>query len=143
MADGKTPATAMAPTGEWTELPAAGEMWYKFDYVADRGVKGDQDLPMIKIAMYVDKPVDSARFDVWTQEEVDRLVAEGEDILGKDATKGHCIGCGTSNEFEKGDYFWSGSFPKSGVYYVRVQHTPCRCEPANFQLLVSGTSVSY
>jgi hypothetical protein len=140
---GATPATAMAPTGEWTELPAGGESWYKFTYVADRGVKGDQDPPEIKIAMYVDKPIDNARFDVWTQEEVDRLIAEGEDILGEDTTKGHCVGCGGENEFEKGDYFWSGSFLKSGVYYVRVQHTPCRCEPAYYQLLVSGTSVSY
>ncbi|MFO7631565.1 MAG: acyl-CoA dehydrogenase family protein, partial [Caldilinea sp.] len=82
---------------------------------------------------------------IWARpaEEVDRLIAEGEDILGEDTTKGHCVGCGGENEVEKGDYFWSGSFLKSGVYYVRVQHTPCRCEPAYYQLLVSGTSVSY
>jgi len=143
LAAGDTPATALSPTGDWVELPAGGETWYKFNYVADRGVKGDADPPMIKVIMYVDKPVDNARFDVWTQEEVNRLLAEGEDILGQDTSKGHCIGCGSENEFEKGDYSWSGSFLKSGVYYVRVQHTPCRCAPAYYQLLVSGKTVSY
>ena len=133
--------TAMALTGQWMELPS-GEQWYKFNYIADRGPKQDQDLPLVKIVMYVDKPVDNARFDVWTQDEVDRLVAKGEDITGEDISKGTCVGCGSANEYEKGDYSWSGSFENSGVYYVRVQHTPCRCQPAYYQLNVSGPSVS-
>jgi hypothetical protein len=142
--DGATPATAIAPTGEWMPLAGGGEMWFKFNYVADRGTQRDQDPPLINVLMYVDKPVDNARFDVWTQQEVDRLIAEGEDITGEDATKGTCIGCGTENEDLKGDYSWSGSFMESGTYYVRVQHTPCRCsQPANFQLQVSGSTVSY
>ena len=141
--DGATPTTAIAPTGARMELPASGETWFKFNYIADRGVKRDQDPPLISVVMYVDKPVDNARFDVWTQEEVDRLVAVGEDILGEDPAKGTCVGCGTENEEQKGDYSWSGSFMQSGVYYVRVQHTPCRCQPAYYQLLVSGSTVSY
>lgn len=142
--DGATPATALAPTGEWKSLAGGGETWYKFNYIADRGTANDQDPPLIDIVMYVDKPVDNARFDVWTQEEVDRLIAEGEDVLGEDSTKGTCVGCGTENEDVKGDYSWSGSFMESGVYYVRVQHTPCRCnQPAYYQLLVSGDTVTY
>ena len=91
----------------------------------------------------VDKPVDNARFTVWTQEEVDKLIAEGEDILGEDESKGTCVGCGSDNEDLKGDYSWSGSFLKSGTYYVRVEHTPCRCQPAYYQLQVTGKSVSF
>ena len=44
--------------------------------------------------MNVDKPVDNAHFTVWTQEEVDKLIAEGEDVLGEDESKGTCVGCG-------------------------------------------------
>jgi hypothetical protein len=141
---GATPATAIAPTGEWMELAGGGETWFKFDYLADRGAKKDQAPPMINVVMYVDKPVDNARFDVWTQEEVDRLIAKGEDILGEDISKGTCVGCGSENGDAKGDYSWNGSFMESGTYYVRVQHTPCRCnQPAYYQLLVSGKTVSY
>ena len=141
--NGATPATALAPTGAWMELPS-GEQWYKFTYVADRGVKHDQAPPQINVVMYVEKPVDNARFDVWTQAAVDRLLAEGEDMRGEDPTKGTCIGCGAENEADKGDYTWSGSFMDSGVYYVRVQHTPCRCgESAFYQLQISGRTVSF
>ncbi|MCB0058878.1 MAG: hypothetical protein KDE45_17695, partial [Caldilineaceae bacterium] len=139
---GTTPGMAMAVSGDWTELPS-GDHWYKFNYIADTGPKHDQDPPKIEILLNVDKPVDNARFTVWTQEEVDKLIAEGEDILGEDESKGTCVGCGSENEDLKGDYSWSGSFLKSGTYYVRVEHTPCRCQPAYYQLQVTGKSVSF
>ena len=139
---GTTPGMAMAVSGDWTELPS-GDHWYKFNYIADTGPKHDQDPPKIEILLNVDKPVDNARFTVWTQEEVDKLIAEGEDILGEDESKGTCVGCGSDNEDLKGDYSWSGSFLKSGTYYVRVEHTPCRCQPAYYQLQVTGKSVSF
>ena len=139
---GTTPGTAMAVTGEWMELPS-GAHWYKFYYLADTGPNHDQEPPKVEIVLNVDKPVDNARFTVWTQEEVNKLIAEGEDILGEDESKGTCIGCGSENEELKGDYSWSGSFLQSGTYYVRVSHTPCRCQPAYYQLQVSGKSVSF
>lgn len=140
---GESPETAMAPTGSWMELPAGKEHWYQFSYLADTGPEHDGDLPLITVSMSVEEPADNARFDVWTQEEIDRLVAEGEDITAADPTKGHCVGTGSADEFRHEDYSWSGTFPTTGVYYVRVQHTHCRCEPAYYQLLVSGRSVSY
>jgi hypothetical protein len=143
MAMGMTPDTAMEPNSEWTELPAGTEHWYKFNYFADRGPEHDEDPPLVDVVMYMKKPVDNARFDVWTQAEVEQLIKEGEDILGEDTEKGTCVGCGTDNEDLKGDYSWSGSFMESGTYYVRVQHTPCRCQPAYYQLQIFGDSVSY
>lgn len=139
---GMTPDTAMTASGEWMELPAGMEHWYQFNYFADRGPEHDEDPPGIYVVMYVKQPLDNARFDVWTPEEVQQLIAEGEDITGENPEEGTCVGCGTENEDQRGDYSWSGSFLDSGVYYVRVQHTPCRCEPAYYQLLIFGDTVS-
>ena len=142
VAVGTTPDTAMASNGDWVELPTDAVHWYKFNYVADRGLKHDQDPPIIEAVMYVRKPVDSTYFDVWTPTELAQLIAKGEDILGKDKEKGTRVGCGTDNGDLKGDYSWSGSFMDSGAYYVRVQHTPSRNQPSSYQLQISGESVS-
>ena len=62
------------------------------------------------------KLTDAKKLREQQKAEVDKLIAEGEDVLGDDESKGTCVGCGSENADLKGDYSWSGSFMKSGTY---------------------------
>ncbi|MEZ4620690.1 MAG: hypothetical protein R2867_34985 [Caldilineaceae bacterium] len=52
------------------------------------------------------------------------------------------IGQGTANELLKADLFWTGSFVKSGIYYVVVQRDPIAEGVCSYQLRVTGEDVS-
>lgn len=112
----------MAPD-QWMPMEVGSEHWFRFRYEGD----GSQ----IEINLDAD-PDSGATFSVWTPEQA-RLFALGEDIGP--------VGRGSEDANAPGDLTWSGSFPGSGTYFVRVEHSGAA--PSNCKLTISGADVWY
>lgn len=108
------PAAAAAPTeaaeaemtmetGEWMPLHAGEDHWFEFRYEGDEAIS----------VMLDAEPDCAVTFSVYTAEQL-RRYALGEDI--------EPVGQGSENEFLAGDLSWTGSFPGSGTFYVKVEH---------------------
>ncbi|MEA3337199.1 MAG: hypothetical protein U9R25_14935 [Chloroflexota bacterium] len=116
---------AFAPEGTWMDLDAGELHWYAFDYDGEEGA----------IAVSMDaKPDDGVLFKVVTPHSLSEWM-KGEDLS-------QC-GCGTANDYESGDLFWTGSFKTPGRYYVVVEHTGNHDGPGYYALSVSGKGVSF
>ena len=147
LADGATPednsgpSDALAPSGQWTLIPAGGSQWYTFQYTGHHQFEPPKDeneeekpiwIPsLVEVWMEAD-PEGSLGFQVLTPENVQAWQA-GEELVG--------CGCGTENEALAQDLTWAGNFGKPGTYYVLVENPAS--EDAYYQLGISGEDVSY
>lgn len=118
-------AEAVAPSGDWEELAAAGSRWYAFDYAGG----GSQ----VRVRL-VTVPGGSAGFVVWTPELIERWG------LG---LRVEPIGRGSEDPTAEGVLTWSGSFAAAGTYYVVVEDAASSAETSYYLLEVSGDGVSF
>lgn len=115
---------AMAIKGEWQELPQGESQWYSFRYDGGEG--------QIKVNLDADSTKD-IRFTLRTPADVEHWQKTGE-------TK--ACGCGSKNDAESGDLFWTGNFTSPGLYYVVVEEMGDAAGATNYALEISGTGVS-
>jgi len=115
---------AMPLKGEWKELPQGKSHWYSFRYDGNEG--------QIKINLDADSTKD-IRFSVRTPENVGHWQKTGELVA---------CGCGSKNDAESGDLFWTGNFNSPGTYYVVVEETGNADGATNYALEISGKGVS-
>jgi hypothetical protein len=116
-------AAAVPAAGNWFNLLPGQEMWFSFVYDANTGVKHDKDPESIDLTLFAEEkhPLDRLSFDVFTDAEYQQLVANGEDITGKDVRKGTAVGCGTDNATARGDLNWQGHFEDTQTLHIRVR----------------------
>ena len=96
---------AMAIKGDWQELPQGESHWYAFRYDGKEG--------QIKINLDADSTSD-IRFSLRTPEDVRHWQQTGEI---------RACGCGSKNDLESGDLFWTGNFNSPGTYFVVVEES--------------------
>jgi hypothetical protein len=136
-AEGASPGTALAASGEWTPISGGDVYWYTFDYRGHHEFSEDEDGD--EVATWIPTPVEIsldaepdnvAVFGLWNEEQV-RLWALGEDAEPE--------GRGSENENEAGDLYWYGSPGNPGQYYVMVEHKGT--EPGSFTLSITGEDI--
>lgn len=116
---------ARAPVGETVQIQAGETQWYKF--------RDEGDQATIEAALDADPNI-GVVFEVWTPEQL-RLWQNGDEF--------DPVGAGTENTALDIDRFWSGSFVRSGNYYLVVRHSGLIDGPVEYSLMVSGDDVSY
>lgn len=133
-----------ATAGEWFVLQPGEETWFNLAYVADLGIKHDEDPDPVYLTLFVKnkQPICDVTFDVFTDAEYQQLIKEGEDITGKDAAKGTSIGCGTCNDTLRGDLSWMGHFNSSQTLHVRVRVGTLYSQARNIMLEASGETIT-
>jgi hypothetical protein len=139
------PLMAAAPAaGDWFNLQPGTEQWLEFQYIADRGIKHDGTPPMAELTLFVESkhPLDSVYFDVFTDAEYQQLIKNGEDITGKDTSKGLAVGCGTDNGDARGVMNWKGNFQDTQTIHVRIREGMCHSDGLNVMLEAVGKSLS-
>lgn len=138
------PAVVLADTdGGWTELKPGEQHWYAVDYRGhhefeeadeEEGEEAEAIFVQSEIQVSMDvEPDGGAVFGLITPDEI-RAWEAGEDL--------ESCGCGTENEFEAGDLFWSGSFSQPGTYYVLVQYAAAGTDPVYYTLSIGGEDVA-
>jgi hypothetical protein len=115
---------AMPIEGKWMTLPQGESHWYAFQYDGGEG--------QIKVNLDADSTKD-IRFSLRTPADVEHWQKTGE-------TK--ACGCGSQNDAESGDLFWTGNFNSPGTYYVVVEEMGTAAGSTNYALEISGTGVS-
>ncbi|MCE7987952.1 MAG: hypothetical protein DYG89_42855 [Caldilinea sp. CFX5] len=114
----------LPPVGKPMTITVGETHWYAF--------RDEGDAAMIQVRADA-IPAQCLTFQVWTPEQFTRW-QQGEEVKP--------VGQGTANPTLKADLFWTGSFVKSGIYYVVVKHNPAATGPCTYKLLVLGDDVS-
>lgn len=119
-----SPEQPLLPVGRTVTIARGERQWYTFRDEGD-----DASIQVIADAT----PDHCLTFQIWTPEQLQRWQHKESFIP---------VGQGTPNTFLKADLFWTGSFVKSGLYYVVVERdrsTPGDCA---YKLWVTGHDVS-
>lgn len=119
-----SPEKPLPPSGKPMTITVGETHWYAF--------RDEGDAAMIQVRADA-TPDQCLTFQVWPPEQFTRW-QQGEDVVP--------VGEGTANPTLKADLFWTGSFVKSGVYYVVVKPNPTTTAPCAYSLLVLGDDVS-
>lgn len=114
----------LPPVGKLMTITAGETQWYAFH---DEG-----DAAMIQVSADA-TPDQCLTFQVWTPDQFVRW-QQGEEFRP--------VGQGTANPNLKADLFWTGSFVKSGIYYVVVRRNPAIANSCTYKLVVLGDDVS-
>jgi hypothetical protein len=114
----------LPPTGKTMAIAVDERHWYAF--------RDEGDAASIEVTADA-TPDDCLTFQVWTPDQL-RLWQLGERF--------RAVGEGTANPILKADLFWTGSFVKSGLYYVVVARTPTARHPCSYKLWVTGEDIS-
>lgn len=115
----------LAPLGKWTEIKQGETHWYSF--------RDEGDDSNIEAALNA-SPDNGATFEVWTP---------GQLRQWQDGDQFSPVGAGAKNQFKKADLFWSGSFVRSGNYFIVVRHSGLVVGSTYYNLIVTGDDVSY
>jgi hypothetical protein len=129
------PSTRDPPVTSSAEnpLPPVGQSWaLRTDTTHWYAFRDEGDESSIQVRADA-TPDTCAAFQVWTPEQL-RLWQLGETFRP--------IGQGTPNATLRADLFWTGSFVKSGIYYVIVKRAPAIAENCTYKLWVTGDDVS-
>lgn len=119
-----SPENPLPPIGKRLALALGERHWYAF--------RDEGDDATIQIRADA-TPDHCLTFQVWTAEQL-RLWRLNETFAP--------VGEGTANASLKTDRFWSGSFVKSGTYYVVVEHDRAQPKSCTYSLIVTGDDVS-
>ncbi len=119
-----SPENPLPPIGQSLKLTADTRHWYAF--------RDEGDESSIRISADA-TPDNCLTFQLWTTEQL-RLWRLNETFRP--------VGQGTPNTLLKADLFWSGSFVKSGVYYVVVERDQAVPGVCTYALTVTGDDVS-
>lgn len=128
-----TPMPTPVPSSPQAPLPAIGRLfaigsgethWYAFRDEGDDGT--------IEISAE-NSPDHCITFALWTPEQLS---------LWQRNLPFTPVGQGTANETLRADLYWTGSFVKSGIYYVVVEHNAAAAGPCTYQLRITGDDVS-
>lgn len=119
-----SPENPLPPIGQSLKLIDDARHWYAF--------RDEGDESSIRISADA-TPDNCLTFQLWTTEQL-RLWRLNETFRP--------VGQGTPNALLKADLFWSGSFVKSGVYYVVVEHDQAVSGVCTYTLTVTGDDVS-
>jgi len=143
VAPASTETVAAPKTGEWFTLKPGDVKWFNFAYDPDRGSKRDKDPASVFLTLFVerDHPLNSVYFDVFTDQEYQELIKNGEDITGADALKGTAVGCGTENGTAIGEFTWLGQFMDAQTLHVRVRLAPNCGTDLNVKLEAVGKTI--
>lgn len=114
----------LPPIGKLSAIAMNDVHWYAF--------RDEGDASTIQISADA-TPDTCLTFAIWTPEQF-RLWQRGEDVKP--------VGQGTANPTLKIDLFWTGSFVKSGIYYVVVRRNPIVQGNCSYKLTVLGDDVS-
>jgi len=114
----------LPPIGKPMTITVGEIHWYAF--------RDEGDAAPIQVSADA-TPDQCLTFEVWTPEQFARW-QQGEAFMP--------VGQGTANATLNIDRFWSGSFVKSGIYYVVVKQNPATAGPCTYKLLVLGDDVS-
>lgn len=137
-------SVAAAPAiGEWFTLHPGDVTWFNFAYDPARGIKRDKDPAAALLTLFVerDHSLNDVYFDVFTDQEYQQLVANGEDMTGEDTLKGMAVGCGTMNDVLRGDLSWMGQFLDPQTLHVRVRLTGACTDELNVKLEAVGNAL--
>lgn len=119
-----SPESPLPPVGKLVTIAVGESHWYAFRDEGDEA----------SIQIRADATPDAClTFQVWTPENLQRW-QQGQEFRP--------VGQGTTNATLKADLFWSGSFVKSGIYYVVVKHNPALSNSCTYALTVTGDDVS-
>ena len=119
-----SPENPLPPIGQSLKIVGNERQWYAF--------RDEGDESSIRIRADA-TPDNCLAFQLWTTEQL-RLWRLNETFRP--------VGEGTPNVPLKADLFWSGSFVKSGVYYVVVARNPGMAGVCTYALTVTGDDVS-
>jgi len=119
-----SPEDPLPPIGRALPIQSGEWHWYAFRDEGDDGT--------IAIRATAD-PGHCITFALWTPAEL-ALWRQNEEFRP--------VGQGTINEQFNGDLFWTGSFVKSGIYYVVAERDPVSAGACSYQLRVTGDDVS-
>ncbi len=119
-----SPEEPLAAVGRFVAIAPDARHWYAF--------RDEGDDAAIEIAADA-IPADCLTFELWTPAQLG-LWQRGEPFQP--------VGRGTPNALLKADLFWTGSFVKSGTYYVVVELNPAFQGRCTYQLHVTGRDVS-
>lgn len=119
-----SPENPLPPIGKRLAIALGERHWYAF--------RDEGDDATIQIRADA-TPDHCLTFQVWTAEQL-RLWRLNESF--------DPVGEGTANASLKADLFWSGSFVKSGTYYVVVTHDRASPNGCTYALAVTGDNVS-
>lgn len=119
-----SPENPLPPIGQNLEIVGDERHWYAF--------RDEGDEASIRISADA-TPDNCLAFQLWTTEQL-RLWRLNETFRP--------VGEGTPNVPLKADLFWSGSFVKSGVYYVVVERNQAVAGVCTYALTVTGDDVS-
>lgn len=119
-----SPENPLPPIGQSLKIVGDERHWYAF--------RDEGDESSIRISADA-TPDNCLAFQLWTTEQL-RLWRLNETFRP--------VGEGTPNTLLKADLFWSGSFVKSGVYYVVVERNQAVSGVCTYALTVTGDDVS-
>lgn len=119
-----SPENPLPPIGKRLAIALGERHWYAF--------RDEGDDATIQIRADA-TPDHCLTFQVWSAEQL-RLWRLNESF--------DPVGEGTANASLKADLFWSGSFVKSGTYYVVVTHDRAIPNGCTYALAVTGNDVS-
>lgn len=114
----------LPPIGKLSAIAGNEVHWYAF--------RDEGDASTIQVRANA-TPSNCLAFAIWTPDQL-KLWRRGEEVSP--------VGQGTVNSTVKADLFWTGSFVKSGVYYVVVRRNPAVQGDCSYQLTVLGDDVS-
>lgn len=114
----------LPPIGKLSAIAMDDVHWYAF--------RDEGDASTIQIRADA-TPDTCLTFAIWTPEQF-RLWQRGEEVKP--------VGQGTVNPTLKADLFWTGSFVKSGIYYVVVKRNPVIQGDCTYRLTVLGDDIS-
>jgi hypothetical protein len=119
-----SPEEPLPPIGRVLSIQRDELHWYAFRD------EGDDGTIAIRATANPDRCM---TFALWTPDQL-ALWRQNEEFRP--------VGQGTVNDQLNGDLFWTGSFVKSGIYYVVAARDPVVDAPCTYQLRVTGEDVS-
>lgn len=119
-----SPEQPLLPVGRTVTIARGERQWYTFRDEGD-----DASIQVIADAT----PDHCLTFQIWTSDQLQRW-QHNESFIP--------VGQGTPNAFLKADLFWTGSFVKSGLYYVVVERDHSAQGDCAYKLWVTGHDVS-
>lgn len=114
----------LPPIGKLSAIVGNEVHWYAF--------RDEGDASTIQVSADA-TPDTCLAFAIWTPDQL-RLWQQGGEVSP--------VGQGTANTTLKADLFWTGSFVKSGIYYVVVRRNAAVQSDCTYKLTVLGDDVS-